>query len=440
MGVTAIVGLQWGDEGKGKIVDVVCEDADLVIRCQGGANAGHTVVANGRKFVLHLVPAGILRENATCLIGSGVVVDLDVLAAELEDLNAAGISTSGRLVISRRAHLVLPIHKDADRREEQSRGAGRIGTTLRGIGPCYSHKCDRLGIRVGDLLDQAVLDRRLSGLRHALGKAVNGAAPTGPSARQSGSARPDGAGLPDLDETYQYCRKHTAMVREMSGDAVSHALDALAANKNIVLEGAQGFLLDIDYGTYPYVTSSNTGVHGLASGSGLPPSSISKVVGVMKAYITRVGAGPLPTEMEEPYQSKVREKGSEFGATTGRPRRCGWLDMVALDYSCRANGVTSLAITKLDPLSGIDSLKVCVGYRVGDERVAAFPSEVDLLAKCVPQYEAGDTWESMGSPHRFEDLAEGAKRYLRRITSLARCKLGIVSVGPGRDDVIRLED
>lgn len=422
MGVTAIIGLQWGDEGKGKVVDVVCERADVVVRCQGGANAGHTVVANGRKFILHLVPAGILRENVTCVVGSGVAVDLEALAAELDQLAEAGVKTSGRLVISRRAHLVLPLHKQADRAEEASRGGRKIGTTLRGIGPCYSHKYARLGIRVGDLLSPQVLDQRLSALRQALG------------------AGPAGSPGPDLDQTYQYCQAYLPMVREMSGDTVSLVLDALGRNKRIVLEGAQGFLLDIDYGTYPYVTSSNTGVHGLVSGSGLPPSSIGRVLGVMKAYVTRVGEGPLPTEMEEPYQSAVREKGHEFGATTGRPRRCGWLDMVALDYACRANGVTSLAVTKLDTLAGLGALKVCEGYQSSGRAVPAFPSEVDLLAKCVPAYVTAETWDALGSPRRLDDLAPGARRYLDRIAALTRCRLGMLSVGPGRDDVLRLED
>jgi len=422
MGVTAIIGLQWGDEGKGKVVDVVCERADVVVRCQGGANAGHTVVVNGRKFVLHLLPAGILRENVTCFIGNGVAVDLEVLAEEIRELEGAGIKTSNRLVVSRRAHLVLPLHRQADRAEEASRGGRKIGTTLRGIGPCYSHKYARLGIRVGDLLSPSVLDERLNALRHAQR--------TGPLE----------SAAPDIDETVEYCRAHLPMVREISGDTVSMLMSTLAENRRIVLEGAQGFLLDIDYGTYPYVTSSNTGIHGLVSGSGLPPSSIAKVLGVLKAYVTRVGEGPLPTEMEEPYQTTVRERGAEFGATTGRPRRCGWLDMVALDYACRLNGVTSVAVTKLDTLSGLGTLKVCVGYEYSGVPVSAFPSEVDLLARCVPRYATEETWGRLGNAKSLDDLPPSARRYVDKIADAARCELGMISVGPGRDDVIGLED
>lgn len=422
MGVTAVIGLQWGDEGKGKVVDVACERADVVARCQGGANAGHTVVVDGRKFVLHLLPAGILRENVKCLIATGVAVDLEVLASELRQLEEVGIKASGRLVVSRRAHLVLPLHKHADRAEEAARGGLKIGTTLRGIGPCYSHKYARLGVRVGDLLSPSTLDDRLSALGQAL------------------AAGPRDHPRPDLDETHQYCRSHLQMVREISGDTVSALMDALAENKRVVLEGAQGFLLDVDYGTYPYVTSSNTGIHGLISGTGLPPSSIDKVVGVVKAYVTRVGEGPLPTEMEEPHQTAVRERGGEFGATTGRARRCGWLDLVALDYACRLNGVTSLAVTKLDTLSGLDTLKVCVEYQGPGAAVSAFPSEVDLLAKCVPRYALAETWSTLDSARHLADLPGSARRYLDRITACAGSKLEMVSVGPARADVIRVED
>ena len=345
MGVTAVIGLQWGDEGKGKVVDAICERADFVARCQGGANAGHTIVVGERKFILHLVPSGILRERATCLIGNGVAVDLDVLKQELAELKAAGVGTSGRLVVSRRAHVVLPFHKQADRAEEASRGDGRIGTTLRGIGPCYGDKYARVGIRIGDLADPSALEERVAGLRRA--HAVATAA--GPAL--------------DVDETLAHCRGHADMIAELSGDVGSILLRAASDGKRVVLEGAQGFLLDIDHGAYPYVTSSNTGVHGLVTGSGLPPSSITRVVGVLKAYVTRVGEGPLPTEMEEPYQTLVRERGREFGATTGRPRRCGWLDLVALEYSCSMNGVTALALTKLDVLSGLDHAQGVHGLR-----------------------------------------------------------------------------
>ncbi|MFZ1946449.1 MAG: adenylosuccinate synthase [bacterium] len=422
MGVTAIVGLQWGDEGKGKIVDALSEGADFVVRCQGGANAGHTVFVDGRKFVLHLVPSGILREGVTCLIGNGVVVDLDALASELRELGRAGIRTEGRLVVSRRAHVVLPYHKSADRREESSRGAGRIGTTMRGIGPCYSDKCARVGLRVGDLVNRASLDARLAALARAH--------PAAPGAGQAF----------DVEEARAYCAAHLGLAGEIAGD-VDVILDrAVAAGKQVVLEGAQGFLLDVDHGTYPFVTSSNTGVHGLASGCGLRPSAVSRVVGVLKAYVTRVGEGPMPTEMEEPYQSRVREKGGEFGATTGRPRRCGWLDLVGLEYASIRNGVTSVVVTKMDTLSGLDRLQACVEYRYAGAALDSFPSEAGVLAECVPRYVGAETWDELRGATTLDDLPVGARRYLDVIREAARCRVEMISVGPGRDDVIEVED
>jgi adenylosuccinate synthase len=428
MGVTAVIGLQWGDEGKGKIVDVLCERADLVVRCQGGSNAGHTVVTDGRKFVLHLVPSGILREGAVCLIGNGVAVDLELLAAELRDLEAAGIKTEGRLVVSRRAHLVLPHHKRIDQAEEAGRGGAKIGTTMRGIGPCYTDKYGRFGIRLGDLLDPSVVGTRIraAALAHAGGPAGS----RGPGERPAFNA----------DEVDAYCRKYLPLVKEVAGDVAAILVDALADAKEIVLEGAQGFLLDIDHGTYPYVTSSNTGVHGLTTGSGLPPSAIDSVVGVLKAYVTRVGEGPFPTEMEEPYQTLVREKGREFGATTGRPRKCGWLDLPALEYACALNGVTSLVLTKLDTLSDIDAVKVCVAYEHSGMAVRSFPTETDYLAGCAGRYVTCDTWTGLEGSRQVTGLPPGAKKYLERIEARAGAPIALVSIGPARGDVIQVQD
>jgi adenylosuccinate synthase len=420
MAITAVIGLQWGDEGKGKIVDALGGRADMVARCQGGSNAGHTIVMGGRKFVLHLVPSGMLREGITCFIGNGVVVDLEVLDREIKDLEQAGIRTSGRLMVSRRAHVVLPFHKHIEEADEASRGDKRIGTTMRGIGPCYSDKYARVGFRVGDLLNVATLEARIEAARRTYG------APSG--------ARP----AFDADETMAYCRTFRPMVREVSGDVTSTLLRGAREGKRILLEGAQGFLLDIDHGTYPYVTSSNTGIHGLLTGSGLPPSSITGIVGVLKAYVTRVGEGPLPTEMEEPYQTWVRERGREFGSTTGRPRRCGWLDLVALEYACRLNAVTGLVVTKLDTLSGLEALKVCTAYRHSDRPVEGFPSDVGLLADCVPQYQSAATWETLDGATTMESLPGGARSYLETIAGALECPVQMVSVGPARDDIIQV--
>ena len=420
MGVTAVIGVQWGDEGKGKIVDVLGERADIVVRCQGGSNAGHTVLADGRTFVLHLVPSGILREDTLCLVGNGVAVDLELLAAELDQLARSGIATSGRLIVSKRAHLVLPHHKRLDQDQEARRGGAKIGTTMRGIGPCYSDKYGRFGIRLGDILEPQILKSRLQ----AAGRAYE----------RSGSAKSPF----DADEVEAYCRTYLPLAREVSGDVVTILLDAVGDGKEIVLEGAQGFLLDIDHGTYPYVTSSNTGVHGLLTGSGLPPSSLDSVVGVLKAYVTRVGEGPLPTEMEEPYQTQVRERGREFGATTGRPRRCGWLDLAALEYACSLNGVTALVVTKLDTLAGLDALKLGVGYELGGAPVAAFPTETESLADCACRYEECEPWPCVAAAGR--PLAPAARAYLARIEAATGAPVVMASTGPARDDIVQLQD
>jgi adenylosuccinate synthase len=341
MGVTAVIGLQWGDEGKGKVVDAFCQQADVAIRCQGGANAGHTVVVNGMRFVLHLVPSGILSEGTLCLIGGGVAVDLGVLDEEIRRIEKGGIRTAGRLVLSNKAHLVLPLHRKVEAIQEERRGKQALGTTRRGIGPCYSDKYARLGIRVGDLLQPTTLGEKM----HILCEAYR-------TTRQ-------GELISTVEENLEHCKRHTDMVKEYIGDVADLLQQNISEDKEIILEGSQGFLLDVDHGTYPFVTSSNTGIHGLANGAGLAPRHVTRVVGVVKVYVTRVGEGPLPTLMEEPYQSLVRTKGREYGATTGRPRRCGWLDLPAIRYSSALNGVTSVAVTKLDTLSGLREIKIC---------------------------------------------------------------------------------
>jgi adenylosuccinate synthase len=419
MGVTAVIGLQWGDEGKGKIVDVLSQRADIVARCQGGANAGHTIVVGSDKYVLHLVPSGILSEGTECIIGNGVVIDLDVLSDEIGELNDSGIQTSGRLVISNRAHVVLPVHKKVELARERARGDKKLGTTRRGIGPCYSDKYARLGIRVGDIVNPSGLDEKIASLCAA-------------------HAGIEGVDIDIMQESMAYCGRHADMLNELAGDASAMLRRGLAQGKEVLLEGSQGFLLDIDHGTYPFVTSCGTGIHGVAHGVGLAPSDVTEIVGVVKAYMTRVGEGILPTLMEEPYQTQVRERGKEFGATTGRPRRCGWLDLPAVRYSCATNGVTSLAITKLDTLAGFDGLKVCFAYDRFGACVEVLSPDVEFLGECTPCYASAETWDDLGGVSDYADLPAGALEYAGRIVDAAGagCRLHMVSVGQGRDQLI----
>ena len=419
MGVTAVIGLQWGDEGKGKVVDVLSQKADVVARCQGGANAGHTMVIDGEKHILHLVPSGILRPDTTCVMGNGVVVDLDVLSEEIEKLGDAGIDVSGRLLMSIRAHVVLPLHKKVELLQEEMRGSGKIGTTKRGIGPCYSDKYSRLGIRVGDILHPDTLKSKLE-ILHA-----------------SYSGGRYGTGLPGVDELLEHCLSHETMVEEIAGDVSDLLRRSLAQGQNILLEGSQGFLLDIDHGTYPYVTSSSTGIHGLTGGVGLAPSDVESVVGVVKSYTTRVGEGILPTLMEEPYQTQVRDRGQEYGATTGRPRRCGWLDLPAIRYSCVTNGVTSIAITKLDTLLGLEGLKVCVAYDRLGACVETLSPDVDFLGECKPCYASSESWGSLDGIASADDLPREAAEYVAQILQAAECPAELISVGPGREHLIQ---
>jgi adenylosuccinate synthase len=421
MGITAVIGLQWGDEGKGKVVDALCSGADIVVRCQGGANAGHTVVVDGKRFILHLVPSGILTENVLCLIGNGVVVDLDVLRNEMEEIEHAGLKPWGRLVLSTKAHVVLPIHKHIEAVEEEKRSERRLGTTKRGIGPCYSDKFARVGIRVGDLLEPDTLAEKIGILCSTYG------------------ALHEGETAPSVDENMEACLRHTDMVMEIAGDAGGMLRRKVSERKAVLLEGSQGFLLDVDHGTYPYVTSSNTGIHGLANGAGISPAQIDSVIGVAKAYVTRVGEGPLPTMMEEPYQTAVREKGKEYGATTGRPRRCGWLDLSAIRYACALNGVTSLAITKLDTLSGLDDIRLCEGYDCRGTFLNAFPADLHILEGCVPRYAVNPPWGKIADLTDLTSLPPSAARYVERMLEAAGCPLELISVGPDRGQLIRVE-
>lgn len=420
-----IVGSQWGDEGKGKIVDVLAENVDVVARYQGGANAGHTVHVGDREFVLHQIPSGILHPNRRCLLGNGVVLDPFQFFEELDGLTARGIDAEGRVGVSGRAHLLLPYHKLLDRAAEAGRGEGKIGTTGRGIGPAYEDKVARQGIRVADLRDAPRAEERLR------------------SAAARANDRLERLGVEDRVDADQLVEEVLGIRERLLGLSLETGRviqDALRAGRRVLLEGAQGALLDVDHGTYPYVTSSNTTAGGAALGVGVGPTAIDAVVGVVKAYTTRVGEGPLPTELPSPMQERVRELGGEYGATTGRPRRCGWFDAVVVRYAARVNGLTGLAVTKLDVLDTLPEIQIATGYRAGGELLEDFPADLGLLAEAEPVYETLPGWlSSTADARRWEDLPEGAQAYLRRLEELTEVPIWYVSVGTRRDQIIHVE-
>lgn len=417
--VVVVVGSQWGDEGKGKLVDVLAERADWVIRYQGGANAGHTVDLGDRTFVLHQIPSGILHSGVRCAIGNGVVLDPDTLFQEIDGLVESGIDVEGRLYVSERAHLVLPYHKMVDADSAASRA---IGTTGRGIGPAYEDKIARRGVRVLDL-------RHPARLREAVEKGVENARAR--LARDGSERRIDSEAV--LAQLERLARRLLPLADDVSLTA-HRAIRSAAA---VLLEGAQGSLLDIDHGTYPFVTSSNTTAGGAAVGVGIGPTAVDRVLGVVKAYTTRVGNGPLPTELAEPLQSQVRALGNEFGATTGRPRRCGWFDALVVRYAQRVNGLTDLAVTKLDVLDTLDRIGLCVGYEIDGERQTEFPSDVAALERVSPVYEWLDGWRRpTGGARALGDLPAEARRYLDRVEELCEAPIAYVSVGTRRDQII----
>ena len=378
MPIIVIVGAQWGDEGKGKIVDVLTEKADIVARYQGGHNAGHTVVINKKKFVLHLIPSGILHKNTVCIIGNGVVVEPQALIKEITDLRKRGIKVSGNLLISRNAHLIMPYHLVIDSASEKTKGKKCIGTTGRGIGPTYVDKMARTGIRVGDLLDpEAFREKLATNLRH-----VN-------FLMKNLYKMPVFSAKKIFDEYMGYART----LRKYIADTDLIINKAIAENKNLLLEGAQGTLLDIDHGTYPFVTSSNSIAGGACTGLGIGPTKITGVIGIVKAYTTRVGSGPFPTELHDSIGEGMREKGGEFGATTGRPRRCGWLDTVILKHSTAVNGFSGIVITKLDILDGLDTIKICTSYRYKGKTYKDMPKDLAVLENCTPVYEEFKGWK-----------------------------------------------
>jgi len=418
----AVLGAQWGDEGKGKIVDLLTPHFSIVARYQGGHNAGHTVYANGRKFVLRLLPSGILHDGIVCIIGNGVVVDPQALFAEIDEIQSAGISIGSRLLISDKAHLILPYHKDLDILSEARRGERKIGTTSRGIGPAYEDKVARRGVRVGDLANPA-----------ALGDAVthNVAARN----RIIGDSTMDAQLV--LDDLAKAWQRMKGWVTD-----VSVYLDrARAQGKAIMFEGAQGTLLDIDHGTYPYVTSSNATIGGVCTGLGVGPRAIDGVLGAAKAYTTRVGEGPLPTELTGELGNRLRESGQEFGAVTGRPRRCGWYDAVAVRYAVRVNGLDALALTKLDVLDGLPELQVCTSYRCRGIDLAEMPGDVAQLAACEPIYETLTGWRApTAGVRRYADLPREAQRYVARLEEITGVPAAIISTGSAREDTIIRDD
>ncbi|HSU95041.1 MAG TPA: adenylosuccinate synthase [Gemmatimonadaceae bacterium] len=417
-----VVGAQWGDEGKGKLVDVIAERADWVVRYQGGANAGHTVKFGDRAFVLHQIPSGILHPGVRCAIGNGVVLDPETLFTEIDELVRDGVDVEGRLYVSDRAHLVLPYHKLMD---GQSAASKAIGTTGRGIGPAYEDKIARRGVRVLDLRHPEKLRELLeAGIMHANAQLVA----FGSSQRAN------------IDDVVHLLTKLTPRLLALADDVGLSMHRAIRSGAAILLEGAQGSLLDVDHGTYPFVTSSSTTSGGAATGTGIAPTALDAILGVVKAYTTRVGNGPLPTELEEPLASEVRALGNEFGATTGRPRRCGWFDAVVVRYAARVNGLTGLAVTKLDVLDTLDRVAVCTGYKVGDEVHETFPGDLVLLEKAVPVYEWFDGWRtSTAAARTLGDLPAAARRYLDRIRELADTPISYVSVGTHRDQIIGVE-
>ncbi len=417
----AVLGAQWGDEGKGKIVDLLTPHFSIVARYQGGHNAGHTVYVGGAKFVLRLMPSGILHPGTTCVIGNGVVVDPAALFGEIDQLQALGVEVDGRLVVSNRAHLILPYHRELDVLSEARRGQRRIGTTSRGIGPAYEDKIGRRGIRVGDLGDPS----SAAALEDAVRENVE------TRNRLIGDSHLDWRQV--LDELREHWRRMGPWVQDVS----LYLARARAAGQSVLYEGAQGTLLDIDHGTYPYVTSSNGTIGGVCTGLGVPARAIDGVLGVMKAYITRVGDGPLPTELTDATGERLRQLGNEFGAVTGRPRRCGWFDAVVARHAARINGLDAIALTKLDVLDGFTEIPVCVGYRLGDTVITEFPGELGALSACVPVFDILPGWaRPTAGVRRFEDLPGEAHRYLAHVEQVVGVPVGIVSTGADRDDTI----
>ena len=423
MPVVIVVGAQWGDEGKGKIVDLFTESAQAVVRWAGGANAGHTLVVGDKKYVTHLIPSGVLRKGVTCVLGEGMVIDPAILLEEIQTFRSHGfLATDSELLVAERAHLTMPYHRELDRLREE--GPAKIGTTRRGIGPTYESKVARCGVRVGDLL-------RPERLRRQIERSI---AHVGPEIQSLGGK------APDANAVFETCVALAERIRPFIGDASRFVSLQLSAGRNVMFEGGQGVLLDVDHGTYPFVTSSSTTAGGACTGCGVGPTSIDTVVGIVKAYTTRVGNGPFPTELLDKSGERLREVGREFGSTTGRPRRCGWLDLPALRLTIRLSGIHSLALTKLDVLDGLDEIKLCVAYRLNGKLLDEMPLDPDDLMLVEPIYETMPGWPARGATAapatKIEDLPQAAQNYLARIAELVGVSASLISWGPSRSETI----
>ena len=415
-----VVGAQWGDEGKGKIVDLLTGHFDIVARYQGGHNAGHTVIIDGKKYVLHLIPSGILRPNKLCVIGNGVVVDPIALKAEIGELAAAGISCKGRLFVSNRAHAILEYHRMIEKGDEDRRGDSRIGTTNRGIGPAYEDKMGRRGLRICDLRNPEILRRRLE---------------------ENGGAKkllyPAMAGSLDIEKLYEIARGLGEELAEYFADTAEFLNLSIDEGKSVLFEGAQGTLLDVDHGTYPYVTASSATAGGACTGTGVGPGRISGVIGISKAYTTRVGSGPFPTELLDKVGDLIRSRGQEYGASTGRPRRCGWFDAVVVRYSRLINNLDALVITKMDVLDELPEIQICTGYRYKGTVLEAFPPEITVLEQCRPEYMTVKGWNKNTAGIRsFSGLPTLAQDYIKRLSDLVRTEISVVSTGADRKDTV----
>jgi adenylosuccinate synthase len=427
MANVVVVGAQWGDEGKGKVVDIYTEYADDIVRYQGGNNAGHTLVVGSEKIVLHLIPSGILHEGKRCIIGNGVVLDPEVFIKEITKLKESGrIKDDASLLLSESLHIIMPYHKRIDIAREAKSGDKKIGTTGRGIGPCYEDKIGRRGIRLMDLLNEEVFARKLKEFlveKNFLLENLLGEKPC------------------NFDEILAEYRGYAAVLAKYVADTSLILGKDLKAGKKVLFEGAQGTLLDVDHGTYPYVTSSSTCAGGACTGSGVSPRDIHEIIGISKAYVTRVGSGPFPTELLDATGEQLRQTGAEFGATTGRPRRCGWFDTMVIRYAVRVNGLTGIALTKLDVLSDFDTIKVCTGYTYQGKSLESLPAALETFENCQPVYEELPGWRTdITGAKSFDELPENARSYVRRLEELAGCPIVMVSVGPRRDQTIVLRN
>ena len=423
MSALVVVGAQWGDEGKGKIVDMLASESDCVARFQGGNNAGHTVVFDGNRFSLHLIPSGILHPGTKCLIGNGVVIDPKVALEEIDKLKAKGyLKDDAQLMISESAHVIMPYHREIDRARESAQGKTKIGTTGRGIGPAYGDKIMRMGIRMGDLLDEIHFRTKLAPILEEKNFQLK------EYFKQKSF---------DLDTLVEEYAAYGQRLKGYIGDTSLYLTEALEKNQNLLFEGAQGILLDVDHGTYPFVTSSNTVAGAVCSGLGVSPVRINRILGIFKAYTTRVGTGPFPTELNDETGAYLQKQGDEFGTTTGRRRRCGWIDLVGLSYAIRISGMTSMAMMKLDVLTGLSELKICTAYRYRGKALKTYPREGTVLEKCEPVYETLNGWDKdLSKITQYAALPADVKKYIETIESMLKVPVDIISVGPSREQII----